>query len=60
LNLPNGAFITNTYDSAARLLSTVLTRSGLSTINSHSYHLNQGNQRIQQVFTAGNNVNFTL
>ena len=43
----------------ARLLSTVLKNSGLSTINSHSYQLNPANQRTQQVFTAGNYVNYT-
>jgi RHS repeat-associated protein len=58
LTLPNGAYITNTYDNVARLLSTVLKSSGLSTINSHSYQLNPANQRTQQVFTAGNYVNY--
>jgi YD repeat-containing protein len=41
LTLPNGAFITNSYDNVARLLSTVLKASDQSTINSHSYQLNQ-------------------
>ncbi|MGO8931752.1 MAG: RHS repeat-associated core domain-containing protein [Limisphaerales bacterium] len=59
LTLPNGAYITNSYDSVARLLSTVLTGSGQSIINSHSYQLNQASQRTQQVFTAGNYVNYT-
>jgi RHS repeat-associated protein len=59
LTLPNGACITNSYDNVARLLSTVLKSSGQSTINSHSYQLNQANQRTQQVFTAGNYANYT-
>jgi RHS repeat-associated protein len=59
LTLPNGAYITNTYDSVARLLSTVLESSSQTTINSHSYQLNQASQRTQQVFTAGNFVNYT-
>jgi RHS repeat-associated protein len=59
LTLPNGAYITNTYDNVARLLSTVLKASGQSTINAHSYQLNQANQRTQQVFTDGNYVDYT-
>ena len=39
LTLPNGAYITNAYDSVARLLSTVLKNSQLSTLNSHPYQL---------------------
>jgi RHS repeat-associated protein len=57
--LPNGSFITNAYDSSARLLSTVLKNSGLSTLNSHSYQLNAGNQRTRQTFTAGNFTDYT-
>ena len=59
LSLPNGSFITNNYDSSARLLSTVLKNSGQSTLDSHSYQLNQGNQRTRQTFTAGNYVDYT-
>ena len=59
VSLPNGAYITNTYDNVARLLSSTLTTSGQSTINSHSYQLNQANQRTQQAFTAGNYVDYT-
>jgi RHS repeat-associated protein len=57
--LPNGSFITNAYDSSARLLSTVLKNSGFSTLNSHSYQLNAGNQRTRQTFTAGNFTDYT-
>ena len=59
LTLPNGASITNAYDSVARLLSTVLKSSAQATINSHSYQVNQANQRTQQVFTAGDYVNYS-
>jgi len=59
LSLPNGAYITNTYDNVARLLSTTLKSSSHATINSHSYQLNQASQRTQQVFTAGNHVDYT-
>jgi RHS repeat-associated protein len=59
LLLPTGAFITNTYDSVARQFSTKLFNAALSTLNAHVYSYNQGNQRTQQVFTAGNYVNYT-
>jgi RHS repeat-associated protein len=59
LSLPNGASITNSYDSDARLLATVLINSGGSVLNSHNYGYNLGNQRTQQVFTAGNYVNYS-
>ena len=59
LTLPNGAAITNAFDANARLLATLLISSGLSTINSHNYQLNQAGQRIQQMLTAGNYVNYT-
>ena len=59
ITLPSGAYITNSYDNVARLLSTVLKGSDQSTINSHSYQLNAANQRTQQVFTAGNYVDYT-
>ena len=59
IQLPNGSAITNAFDANARLLATVLISSGLSTLNSHSYQLNQAGQRIQQMLTAGNYVNYT-
>jgi len=58
--LPNTSFITNTFDGNARLLSTFLKNSGLSTLNSHTYVYNPANQRTQHVFTAGSpTVNYT-
>jgi RHS repeat-associated protein len=59
LTLPNGSFITNTYDNDARLLSTKLLNPQLTTLNSHQYGYNAGNQRTQQVFTAGNFANYS-
>ncbi len=59
LSLPNTAYITNSYDSVARMLSTTLKNSGNSTLNFHGYTNNVGNQRIAQVFTATNFVNYT-
>jgi len=37
LSLPNGAYITNSLDNQARLLSTFLKNSGNTTLNSHRY-----------------------
>ena len=59
LSLPNGAFITNTYDSVARLLSTTLKNPQLAILNAHQYSYNLASQRTQQVFTATNYVNYT-
>jgi RHS repeat-associated protein len=59
LSLPNGASITNSYDGNARLLATVLINSGGAVLNSHNYGYNLGNQRTQEVFTAGNYVNYS-
>src|SRR5262249_21414883 len=45
LSLPNGAYITNSFDSMARLLSTILKNSTNGILNSHAYGYNIGNQR---------------
>jgi RHS repeat-associated protein len=58
LALPNSAYITNTYDTVARILSTALANSGNTNLDLHSYSYNSGNQRTQHVFTAGNFMNF--
>jgi len=58
LSLPGGSYITNGFDSAARLLFTDLKNSSSTVLNSHHYGYNAGNQRTQQVFTAGNFVNY--
>ena len=53
LNLPNGAMITNSYDAVARLASTKLLNSQLSTLNSFSYGYNQLGQRTNIVRNQG-------
>ena len=59
LTLPNGASITNSYDNLGRLLSTTLKDSLLATLNSHQYAYDAGNERTQQMFTAGNFINYS-
>ena len=59
LTLPNTSYITNLYDTLARLTGTYLKNSGNTNLNSHQYSYNVGNQRIQQVFTATNYVDYT-
>ena len=59
LTLPNGGYITNAYDSLARLFSTKLLNSGSSILDSSAYAYDLGNERTQQVFTAGNYINYT-
>ncbi|HEX5222053.1 MAG TPA: RHS repeat-associated core domain-containing protein [Verrucomicrobiae bacterium] len=57
--MPNTSYITNTFDGNARLLSTTLKKSDHSTLNSHQYAYNPGNQRTQQVFNAGSTYDYT-
>jgi len=59
LLLPGGSYITNSYDSVARLLSTQLKNASSTVLNSHAYVYNDGNQRTKQTFTDGNYVNYT-
>ena len=59
LLLPNGAYITNTYDSVARLTSTKLLNSGSSILDSYTYGYNQASQRTNVVRTVGDYVNYT-
>jgi len=58
VSLPNSSYITNTYDTVARLVGTYLKNSSHSTLNSHQYGYNGGNQRTQQVFSAGSTYNY--
>lgn len=53
LVLPNGAYITNYYDSVARLLSTSLKNSANAVLNSHAYGYNLAGQRTSMTNTAG-------
>jgi len=59
LTLPNGAYITNTFDSVGRLLTTKLLNSSASVLNSHAYGYNLASQRTTLTNTAGNYVNYT-
>ncbi len=59
LELPGGSAITNQLDDLGRLLATVLQNSSQSTLNSHGYVYNEGHQRTNQTFTAGNYVDYT-
>jgi RHS repeat-associated protein len=59
LSLPNGAYITNVYDTVARLTTTSLRNSSDVDLDREDYVYNLGNQRTQQVFTAGNYMNYT-
>ena len=59
LSLPGGAYITNTFDPVARLLSTVLDDSGGSTLDAALYGYNSGNQRTAYTNATGTNVLYT-
>jgi RHS repeat-associated protein len=63
LYLPNAsgsasAYVDNVDDGLARLTSTALVTPVINPANLHSYSYDAGNQRTQQVFTAGNLVNY--
>ena len=57
INLPNGAFITNTWD-AGRLVGTFLKNSSGTNLNSHEY-LHEAFRRSRQTFKDGNYVFYT-
>ena len=59
LSLQGGSYVTNDYDSVARQSFTWMVKSDDSVLNSHTYNYNLGSQRTQQVFTAGNKMNYT-
>ena len=59
LTLPNGAYITNTFDNVARLTGTYLKNNGNANLDSYAYTYNQANQRTQVTRTAGDYVNYT-
>jgi RHS repeat-associated protein len=58
LNLSRGAYITNVYDSSARLTGTWLMNSGGTNLDSYAYGYNQANQRTNVVRAAGDYVNY--
>src|SRR6266487_5211176 len=59
LTLPSTAYITNAYDTLARLTGTWLKNSSHSTLNAHTYELNDGHQRTKQTRTGGDFVDYT-
>lgn len=60
LSLPNSAFITNSYDSMARLLSTKLLTSNSQLLNAHAYGYNLAGQRTALTNTAGDYRSYTF
>jgi RHS repeat-associated protein len=58
LTLPNGAWITNTFDNNGRMLGTWLTNS-LSNLDSSVYTYNVGNQRTTATRTGENTATYT-
>jgi len=59
LSLPNTSYITNTFDSEARELSTVLKNSGNTMLNSHAYTYNKGSQRTVMTRSDASTVTYT-
>src|SRR5881409_60388 len=59
LSLPGGSYITNTFDSAARLLSTSLKNSSNTVLNSHAYVYDLDGERTKQTFKDGNYLDYT-
>jgi len=53
LSLPNGAYITNTFDPVARLLGTALVSSNGVSLDSQNYVYNTAGQRTSETNTAG-------
>ena len=58
LLLPNTSYITNTFDTVARLTSTILKDSGNSALDSAVYGYNQDNQRTAFTNAAGTYVQY--
>jgi YD repeat-containing protein len=59
VTLPNGAYITNTYDNVARELSTKLLNSSAAVLDAESYAYNLASQRTAETNTAGDFRNYT-
>ncbi|HEX4121704.1 MAG TPA: RHS repeat-associated core domain-containing protein [Verrucomicrobiae bacterium] len=58
--LPNGAFITNNYDSDARMIGTWLYNSTLSNLDSSVYAYDLGNERTNVTRTGENTVDYAF
>src|SRR6266704_6713893 len=59
LNFPGGSYITHTFDSVARLLSTSLKNSSNTVLNSHAYVYDLDGERTKQTFKDGNYLDYT-
>ena len=58
LALPTSSYITNAFDTVARLTGTSLKNSGNTALNSHQYTYNPGGQRTNTVRTDGSYVGY--
>jgi len=58
LPLPNGAYITNTFDNVARLLTNKLNNSSQTTLDSYAYIYNPANQRTNVTRADGSYYGF--
>jgi len=58
LLLPNGAYITNTFDNVARLLTNKLNNSSQTTLDSYAYIYNPANQRTNVTRADGSYYGF--
>lgn len=59
LTLPNGAWITNTFDNDGRMLGTYLYNSSAATLDSSVYTYNVGNQRTTLARNGENTASYT-
>ncbi|HXC34729.1 MAG TPA: hypothetical protein VNV43_02580, partial [Candidatus Acidoferrales bacterium] len=59
LTLPNGAYITNSYDSVARVLSTALVGGAGTNLDSQNYVYNTAGQRTSETNMAGDYRDYT-
>jgi len=59
LSLPNSAYITNTFDTLARLTGTYLKHSSHTNLNYHTYEYNVGSQRTKQTRADASFVEYT-
>src|SRR5437667_564391 len=59
LSLPGGSYITNAFDTVARLSDTWLKDSAGGILNRHSYVYDVGGERTKQTFKDGNYVDYT-
>ena len=58
ITLPTGAYVTNTFDSLARLTGTYLKNGAHGLLNSHAYALNDLGQRTRQTRADGSYVDY--